>query len=238
MAATILLDLGNSSVKMAALDAKPVLLGSVPTREWIGKPSVLPADLYVACSVVPDALKALRTVVPSGKRLLVVGEDITIPLKNATRSPATTGTDRLVCAYETMRSIGPDCLVVSCGTALVFSVVREGRFVGGNIIPGPQLQLDSLRKGTAQLDFSHEGVDAESALGDDTPTAMVRGVLWGLAGAIDRLGDEYGDASRAQGIITGGWAVRVVPLIRSKLVYHPNVLFEGLARLARVNGIA
>ena len=71
------------------------------------------------------------------------------------QAPKQLGCDRwaaLVAAYATSRSAPRAQLVVMAGTALtVDALTAEGVFLGGLIVPGPQLMRHSLSRGTALL---------------------------------------------------------------------------------------
>ncbi len=82
--------------------------------------------------------------------------------------------------------------------------------------------------------------DAGSALAQSTADGVAAGTLFGLAGAIDRILDEQAALLGAtpQILITGGDAQPLFALLRHAVQYTPDLVLEGVARIARAGGSA
>ncbi|MEJ5385740.1 MAG: type III pantothenate kinase, partial [Fimbriimonadales bacterium] len=105
----------------------------------------------------------------------------------------------------------------------------EGVYVGGAILPGVELMLESLAGRTARLPrIALEG--ACQPIGTSTPESLRSGVLLGSVGAIEHLlrlfRQELGDD--AQVIATGGLASRFAPNCPSIQHVEPMLTLEGL----------
>ncbi len=154
-------------------------------------------------------------------------------ISNGYRNPAQLGTDRWA-ALIGARVLLPDqpALVVVCGTATTIDLISpEGKFLGGNIMPGVGLMLRSLHTNTAALpDADGDYVDHPS----QTVDAIVSGCHHAQAGAIERLyrrhRAEYHDLMC---IISGGSGRALVPRLTIPHRAHDNLVLEGLYRISQ-----
>jgi len=155
--------------------------------------------------------------------------------------PAHVGIDRALVAWGAWtRAHGP-VMVVDAGTALTLTLVdADGRFLGGRILAGAQLQLKALHGGTSQL----PPVTLRQAPGPsdpwprDTEAALVTGVVEGLASAVS---GAWVQRPGGQGTLppwslwlTGGDGPCLEPLLRRRglMVRHvPGLALEAMARL-------
>ncbi|MBQ4046142.1 MAG: type III pantothenate kinase, partial [Lachnospiraceae bacterium] len=116
------------------------------------------------------------------------------------------------------------------GTATTISVVDKNRnYIGGMILPGVRVSVDSLTSRTAQL--PKIALEAPShCIGKNTVNCMQSGVIYGHAGAIDglidRIEEELGYTARI--IATGGLAQVVVPNCRHDIILDDELLLKGL----------
>jgi type III pantothenate kinase len=121
-------------------------------------------------------------------------------------------------------------IVVDFGTATTLDAVsREGVYVGGAILPGIELMLESLAGRTARLPrIAIEG--ACQPIGKSTPESLRSGVILGSVGAIEHLlrlfREELGNDARV--IATGGLAPRFAPNCPSIQQVEPMLTLEGL----------
>lgn len=127
-------------------------------------------------------------------------------MKIALAEPEKVGADRLVNAYAAISLSKLPAIVVDIGTAITFDIVsRDKKFLGGVIMPGVNLQFESLNQYTSKLPLV-EAKKSVSAIGDSTENAILSGVIRGTAAAIDGLivqcEKELGEAASV--IITGG----------------------------------
>ncbi len=159
-------------------------------------------------------------------------------------NPERVGIDRLLAAWMATRQYpGRDAVVVSAGSAMTVNFVNAaGEFLGGAILPGLNLQFESLARGTDLLPtielplgeaFSPASLDLPAV---DTASAIRSGVLIGGAAAIDRLVRE-GVArlgfSGAAIVFTGGDAVVLAELSQLSPVVEPRWLVDAIAALWR-----
>ncbi|WP_414662726.1 type III pantothenate kinase [Horticoccus sp. 23ND18S-11] len=145
------------------------------------------------CSVVPTAIYPVRSACLKYFRCdpFVLQAGVKTGLKVKYRNPHEVGADRIAGAIgATQRHPGSNLIVVDCGTATTFDVVTGGGdYLGGAILPGVGISVESLAGRTAKLP-TVEITRPAVALGRSTIESIQSGVYHGHAGAIRRLVDE------------------------------------------------
>jgi type III pantothenate kinase len=193
------------------------------------------------CSVVPAALFSLRqacmTYFDSEPFILQAGAKT--GLKVRYRNPHEVGADRIANAIAAMqRHPNRDLLVVDCGTATTFDVVSSAAdYLGGAIMPGLSVSLDTLASHTAKLPRV-ELARPSAALGRSTVESIQSGVYHGQIGAIRQLigllGREAFVNERPFIIGTGGYAW----LFETEGLFDeivPELVLEGLRHAEAMN---
>ena len=104
--------------------------------------------------------------------------------------PETVGADRIANAYAVYKNYSCPCVVIDMGSATTFDILsKEGKFFGGIIMPGVEMQLNSLCEKTSKLPkINIEEID--KVIGTDTKTCILSGVIRGHACAIEGLIEE------------------------------------------------
>jgi type III pantothenate kinase len=193
------------------------------------------------CSVVPPALYPIRSACLKYFRCepFVLQAGVKTGLKVKYRNPHEVGADRIAGAIgATLLHPATNTIVVDCGTATTFDVVTSaGDYLGGAILPGIGISVETLAGRTAKLP-TVEIARPATALGRSTIESIQSGVYHGHAGAIRRLVDElsrevFGDARPAV-IGTGGFARLLEP---EKLfdAIVPELVLLGLRHAEQLN---
>jgi type III pantothenate kinase len=143
-----------------------------------------------------------------------------------------------------------DLCIVSIGTAMTIDLLdASGRHVGGSIIPGPQLMIDSLLIGTAgiarraggrgavrDVDRARDtdGTTASRLFAHDTRGALLAGARHTCAAAIEHARREAGrQLGRRPRLLLGGGAMEaIVPLLESPYRRENDLILRGLAVIA------
>lgn len=187
---------------------------------------------YAICASVVPALDAVLQMmcdrwigVPIA--FLRRGEDV--GLKVTYEPPTAVGADRLANALGALQSYNPAIVVVDFGTATTFDAIDAvGTYVGGAILPGVRLSSQALFNRAAKL----PRVDLtapKTALGRNTVHSLQSGIMFGYAGAIDRLAAEISsELGEARVIATGGLGASFVDLCDSIEAYEPMLTMDGL----------
>lgn len=193
----------------------------------------------ILSSVVPPLnstlLKAVEKII--GKKPLLVGSGMKTGLNIIMDNPKTVGSDMIVDAVAAIREFPLPIIIIDMGTATTMSVVDSaGNYIGGVILPGLKVSLDSLSGKTAQLPFISLETPGK-VIGKNTIDCMRSGIIYGNAeqidGIIDRMEAELG--RKASVVATGGLAKLITPICRHKIVYDDVLLLKGLLILYRRN---
>jgi type III pantothenate kinase len=250
----LLVDVGNSRVKWARLDASGVLGEQVaaPYAGWsVGQWraalfDVLPVEGVLAASVAGDETDAAldaaaRLATGRGVEFVATAREAA-GVRNGYADPALLGVDRWVAVVGAHRHTRGACVVADIGTAATIDVVAsDGRHQGGYIVPGPALMVASLLRSTADLAAHHDSSGAartERPFADNTRDAIERGCRLAVAALVDR---SVADAERTTGepprlLLTGGAAPGLLPYLRTAAEHLPDLVLRGLAELARTRG--
>ena len=116
------------------------------------------------------------------------------------------------------------------GTATTISVVDEKKnYIGGMILPGVKVSLDSLVNRTSQLPrISLE--PPKKVIGKNTIDCMKSGMIMGQAacidGMIERIREELG--YQATVVATGGLAGSIIPYCKEKVIHDNELTLKGL----------
>lgn len=241
----LLVDLGNSRLKWAqyaaglwhsdaaSLDSEKNI-ESLFDKAWgkIAKP-----QRVIVCSVSsPERSNALERWIQTRWS---VTPHISLPqaeqlgVKNLYRNPQQLGADRWAALIGARGLTASAACVVDAGTAVtVEALSTKGEFLGGAIFPGLQLLRDSLARGTVAI-APAEG-NAVDCLARSTADGVAAGTLFGLAGAVERLLDEYRRTlgETMQIFLTGGDAPALAAHLRVPVAMVPDLVLKGLARIA------
>lgn len=233
------LDVGNSSIK-----------GALWTGVWGDIQRWDPADLHTWTERLRDLgdLEAvgLASVVPGqtaslieaasrvGAAVSVVSADRPLPFRMGYKTPGTLGADRLAAAVAAHSlADGRAVVALDAGTAITTeAVTAEPAYLGGAILPGPDLLLRSLVRGTGQLPRV-PWPDAVAPLGTSTVEAIQAGtatlVLEGVAGLLDRTLEVVGQDALV--VATGGWGPWLADRIPRVDRVEPMLVLEGVRLL-------
>lgn len=244
----LVLDLGNSRCKWALADAdlKPggaLAYGEDFARALDNSFHALPRPEHVAavCVAATGHLQTLAQWVQSrwGLELQpIVTRAVQFGVTNSYKDPTSLGADRWAALVAARARLSGAACVVDCGTALTIDALdRNGVYRGGVILPGLALMRAALLRTHGVRDVVG---DAGSTLAQSTADGVAAGILFGLAGAIDRILDEQAALLGAtpQVLITGGDAQSLRALLRHGVLHTPDLVLEGVARIARAGGSA
>lgn len=125
----------------------------------------------------------------------------------------TMGIDRALALWGAANVLGLPALVIDAGTALTLTAAdAKGQWVGGAILPGLGLQIQSLTEHTAALPSLSDRLNELRSIGTtpprwatNTPDAMISGVLYTLLAGIDQFTQTWlQDYPNSPIVLTGG----------------------------------
>jgi len=161
---------------------------------------------------------------------LVVGSGVKTGMPIRIDNPRELGADRLVNAVAAHAAVGGPCVAVDFGTATTADVVSaRGEYLGGVIAPGVEISLEALTERAAKLvkvDLS----PPRSLIGKSSVDAVRSGVIYGFAGAVDRIvgGIRAELGPETEAIATGGLARVIVPFTETIDLVDDLLTLKGL----------
>jgi type III pantothenate kinase len=188
------------------------------------------------CSVVPSCDYTIKHTISSYLRtpLFVLEAGVKTGLNIKYKTPNEVGADRIANAIGAVNAF-PDknIIIVDMGTATTVCVVTKNRYyLGGCILPGMRLGMESLKNNTAKL----MEVDIESCssyVGRTTKESIQAGLYYGQLGAlkeiINGIQEEMFDSETGLVVATGGFA----QLYKEKLLFDcilPDLVLQGLCK--------
>ena len=242
------IDMGNSNIVIGCIDDEKSYFEerlstdkSKTALEYaIGFHTVL--ELYnidvsriegaIISSVVPPLTNVVKSAVEKiiGKTPLVVGPGIKTGLNLQMDNPRSVGSDLIVDAVAGITEYGAPLILIDMGTATTMSVVdKDNNYVGGVIMTGLRLAMESLSSKASQL-FNVSLEVPKNVIGKNTTDCMKSGIVLGNAacidGMIDRLEEELGYSTTV--VATGGLAHVVIPLCKHDIIVDDALLLKGL----------
>jgi len=186
----------------------------------------------IIASVVPPLNNVVKTAMEKLFRLtpLLVGPGVKTGLNILMDNPAQVGADLIVNAVAGLQYYGAPIIMIDMGTATTISVVDEKKnYIGGMILPGVKVSLDSLVNRTSQLPrISLE--PPKKVIGKNTIDCMKSGIIMGQAACIDgmtqRIQEELG--YQATVVATGGLAGSIIPYCRQNVIHDDELTLKGL----------
>lgn len=137
------------------------------------------------------------------------------------------GIDRLLVAQGAVKKYGKPLIVCDLGTASTLNYINEkSEFVGGLIMPGVDMSLQSLYSKTSKLP-EVEKVGTVKILGETTQENIRSGIYYSLIFTIEAYARQF----NVPVILTGGNSEHLLPYFKIPVNHEPTLLIEGMADL-------
>lgn len=193
------------------------------------------------CTVVPDVLYSIRGACKKYFNLtpFVLQAGVKTGLKIKYRNPLEVGADRIANSIASShRYPDKNLIIVDLGTATTFCAVsKDKEYLGGTIIAGLKISMESLESRTAKL----PAVEIESrseALGRSTVESIQSGLYFGHLGQIKEISQRLHAECFADDppiiIGTGGFS----HLFEKEKVFNhivPDLVLKGLLMALSMN---
>ncbi len=171
-------------------------------------------------------------------KVLTVGPGLKSGLQLCIDNPAQLGAELLCAAVAALEEAAPPLVIINVDTALSMMAVNAKRqLVGGVILPGPQLSMNALIQGTAQLPQVDLRAHPDSVLATNTVSCLQAGGVLGTAcmldGLLDRFLRELG--GEAQVFATGTLASSIRSSCRTPILYRKTLILDGLYAIWKRN---
>ena len=198
-------------------------------------------DSAIIASVVPPLSTVFEQVAKSylGCIPVVVSHTLELPVTIEIENPKTVGADRIANSVAGFKRFGGPLIIVDFGTATTFDVVnKDGAYIGGIIIPGPETSMGELAKKAARL-FEVRIEPPDSVVGKSTEGALKSGLFYGTVGQVDFIIDKILEETSFDNptiIATGGLAKGIEQYSRHINLIEPTLTLEGLRMIEELNG--
>lgn len=219
-------------------DELGLFLSSVIRENGFNKDAI---DKIVYCSVVPELNHSIHNSCHNYFDItpLTLQPGIKTGLKIKYANPKELGADRIATALGASSHLPEENLiVVSLGTAITFDAITKNKeYLGGAIIPGMKMSMQSLGEKTAKLP-SVEIIHPVTACGRSTTENIQSGLYYGTLGAIKEITsvitDQKFNGKRPIIIATGGFSslYKTSPLF-DQIV--PDLVLKGLYTVQELN---
>jgi type III pantothenate kinase len=191
----------------------------------------------VCGSVVPGIDKSLLGAVKSAfgcrTRLVTPGAKLGIRLR--VKHPGQVGADRILNALGAFERARGAAVVIDFGTATTFDCVSpRGDYLGGAILPGPNLAAGALHEHTAKLPLVPVR-RPRRVVGKDTVECIQAGLYFGYLGMIERIlrmtiaeMRREGCGGRIPVLATGGLCALFKDEMPARARIVPDLTLQGL----------
>ena len=241
-------DIGNSNIVIGCFEGDEVLfierlstnlqytaleyLFSIKNILEINNSDPAKIEGCIISSVVPSVTQIVRSALErlTSADVLTVGPGIKTGLKIMLDNPAQLGSDRVADAVAGINLYPVPLIIIDMGTATTVSVIdKDKNYLGGMIIPGLRVSLESLTKRTSQL--PKIGLEPpKKIIGTNTVECMKSGIIYysaaGIDGVVQRIEKDMGESCTV--VSTGGLAAKIIPHCERDIIIDEQLLLKGL----------
>lgn len=249
------IDIGNTNIVLGCMTEKKILFTerlstdhaktdlehAISIKNVLELHQIDPREIEGAIigSVVPPITSLIRKALYkiTGCTAMIVGPGLKTGLNILMDNPAQVGSDLIVGAVAGIAEYPLPLTIIDMGTATTICVIDGNKnYIGGMILPGLRVSLDSLTSRTSQL--PRISLDPPKRLiGKNTIECMKSGILYGNAscidGMIDRIEEDLGQKTTV--VATGGLAGTIIPLCRHNIILDDELLLKGLLLIYQKN---
>jgi type III pantothenate kinase len=223
----LFLEIGNTNMNYAFTTGKKIIgKDKIPTCKYLRILQLIKKynpDNVIIASVVPEIESQLCKILNASRQFKIVriGRDIKVPVKNKYLKPEKVGIDRLLNAYYVKEKFSLPAICIDLGTAITIDVVSSrGEFCGGLIFPGVKLCYDVLGEKTSLLPRLKPQKSGSRLYGRSTEECIHFGIINGisnlLCGVIRDLSEQLKNKEHKtpKVILTGSDTTFFVSIIR------------------------
>ena len=191
-------------------------------------------DKIAACSVSPKwkttLFRILNDLFPG--KLVVAEKASDLNIEVLYDKPESYGIDRALDCYYAFNLFKNSCVVVDAGTAVTIDAVdKNGRVLGGYIIPGWEIFSESLSEKTR---LPHINFENNNDIGKSTLSCLKNGISSAFRYAVVNLVKKAVIVSECGNriIVTGGDGEIIKKCFDYDVIYKPDMILYALAQVA------
>jgi type III pantothenate kinase len=238
----LVIDIGNSSTKLAVYDGKKKLLMSrindLSCQELEKELTGLKIQKAIISSVKQHPSFISDLLFSNIAFVHVLSHKSKLPFKIEYDTPETLGPDRIAAVAGAFNLFpGKEVLIIDSGTALTFEYLSANSYKGGNISPGLMMRFKSLNNFTDKLPLVSPS-EKFSFPGHNTTDAITGGVITGVVYEINEYIRAFQDKhTDIEIILTGGDGEFLKDKIACNVTYLPDIVTDGLNYILEYNSI-
>lgn len=240
MNATVIIDVGNTAIKVARFENHQLINVQRADLNQINPYEFIDAQLQNNDQVVVAAsghnLELEKTT--SNIAPFVINQQTALPIAVHYETPETVGIDRLANATMACKSF-PDesVLVVDLGSCITYDLTVGCAFRGGAISPGLKMRARAMSEFTARL--PHVEIPRATPLdGSSTEKALQSGVLNGWVNEITAMSAAFAELyPHLQFVHTGGDLAYFEQGLKKPIFADPNWTLKGYYEIYRFNAL-
>jgi type III pantothenate kinase len=238
----LVIDVGNSSVKLAVFEGTKILSKKTIKLDFISKHLDLWRKEYKSINkaIISSVGKLKKTDIEYIKKhfnLIQLDASTKIPFKNCYETPMTLGMDRVALVSASVQQFpNSNVLIIDAGTCITYDFITlQNEYLGGAISPGIRMRYQSLNSLTAKLPLL-ETEAPENIIGNSTNKSIHSGVIYGVLKEIDGIIEDYQLKYKDLTVIlTGGDANFLSKQLKSSIFANSYFLLEGLNYILQFN---
>lgn len=235
----LVLDIGNSSVKLAVFQEKEIIYQETSPAVNEAKLQELIQRFQIANSIVSTVKQEqadISSFLQENTQFIHFSHQTGLPIRNHYQSPETLGLDRLSALMGAKKRFPQtDVLVIDAGTCITCDLLdRDANYTGGSISPGIQMRFKALESFTGKLPFVPFEPNFDQLVGKNTKdsilSGVVNGVIYEIMGFIEDYQQKYPDL---RVLLCGGDAVFFDTRLKNSIFAHivstePDLVLIGL----------
>lgn len=230
----LVIDVGNSSIKLAVFENKQMLFKSVVNHnalesEYIGLKGKFKIHKTIVCSVTNLDGREVEFF-KNQNHILFLDAQTRLPFVNLYATPETLGADRIALIGEAAFKYPEQAvLVIDAGSCITYDYKNErNEYLGGAISPGLSMRYKAVHHFTGKLPLLSHG-STHKLIGNTTASAIHSGVENGIIFEINGMIGKYlAENEKLTIILTGGDAEYLRHHLKNCIFANSNFLLEGL----------
>lgn len=233
------IDIGNTNSKVAVFEDRNILFHEVVPKVEEAMLRRLIAEYDVEAAILSNVNHAQEDLVSflhTNTRYIPFSVEKNTGIQNNYKSANTLGLDRWAKLLAVHRLYAQTaCLIIDMGTCITYDYLSaDASYDGGSISLGIQMRFNALAHYTGKLPLIKWNKDAEIPAGTDTQTAIVSGVLQGVASELEGfINQKYKENDRLKIMVTGGDARFLREQFKNsifapQIIHDPYLVLKGL----------
>lgn len=182
-------------------------------------------------STTVDYSPALRSFLKKNFAFTELSEKTPLPFRNAYKTPATLGKDRLASVAGAWKMFhGKPVLVINAGTCITYDTIdSKGTYYGGAISPGLEMRFKALHTFTDRLPLVDIDPGFNELTGTNTRESILSGVQKGMTEEIQGFINAYKKQYKNLHVmLTGGSMNWLKMRLAGKIISEPFLTLKGL----------